>query len=50
MMTVVQFSDFHDNEENNYIVKKLAIVHIDTNSFQSWIFKSHFRFKILFLV
>jgi len=42
MRTVVHFSAFDDIEENNFIVKELAIVHVDSNSFQSWIFKPPF--------
>lgn len=48
MRIVVYFSAFDYNEENNYIVKELAIVHIDTNTFQSWIlFKSFPSLKLI---
>lgn len=42
MRTVIHFSAFECNEENNFIVKELAIVNPDANSFQTWLFKPPF--------
>ena len=42
MRAIVHFSAFDFDEENNFIVKELAIVNPDFNSFQSWIFKPPF--------